>query len=163
MLTRVELYAMALRRQGQLQRALGAVTGGVFLGLLDREHRAQLDAAHYDGASELVDGVERAYADEAMVHSGLFGWESKAIGATSPPAERWRWSGAGAGREVLALLEGGFDAHGFEPHPRLAQGGGRRCWRPPGTRAACTGRRATCSRTPERPWTRWWWGGAHTG
>jgi hypothetical protein len=117
------LYARALRRQAQAQRVLGAVTGGVFLGLLDREHRARVDQNYYDGASELIEGVERAYTDEEMVRSGLFDWEQRTIEEHFPPGAAVAVVGAGAGREVLALLEAGYDARGYEPHPGLARRG----------------------------------------
>lgn len=123
MLSRVELYGVALRRQAQLQKALGAVTTGVFLGLMDREHLARIDQAHYDDATETVDGTPRRYADEHMVRSGLFGWEERAVTEHFPAGGTVAVMAAGAGREVLALLEAGYDAHGHEPHPVLAAQG----------------------------------------
>ena len=120
---KVRLYRQALKRQAQVQRGISAVTTGLFLGLLDEDDRARIDQDYYDDAWETVEGVPARYGDEAMVRSGLFEWERKAVDAHFPPGAVVAVVGAGAGREVLALAEAGFDAHGYDPHTGLVARG----------------------------------------
>lgn len=98
-------------------RALRGLFDGLVLGLLDDRRLAALDAAYYDR--------EGMYVDEAYNRSGLSPWEQSAIDRWFPPGCRVTVVGAGGGREVLALLDQGYDAIGFEPHPDLAAFGAR--------------------------------------
>lgn len=103
-----------------VRSALGAVKGafdGAWLGMLDGPHLDRLDAAFYDGRGE--------YVDDDYTSSGLHAWEQSAIDRHFPPGGRVVVTGAGGGREVLALLRAGFDAMGYECNPRLVQYGDR--------------------------------------
>ncbi len=120
---KVELYARALRLHTQLHKLAYAGIVGLFLGWLDQEDRARIDEDYYDSVRELVDGEPRRYADEAMVRSGLSEWERSAVLTHFTPGCSVIVVGAGAGREVLALLEEGFDARGYDPHPGMVQEG----------------------------------------
>ena len=103
--------------EGAVQRARG-VWDGVWLGLLDDDRTAALDEAFYD--------AEPVYAGEAHNRRGLFDWEEHAVRTHLLPGCRVVVTGAGGGREVLALLARGFDVQGFEPHPVLAAAGAAR-------------------------------------
>lgn len=108
------------------QRALSAANAafdGFWLGVLDGEDLSRLDETYYDTATLEVEGEARGYVDEAWVLHGLEPWEAAAIDSHFPDTGRVVVTGAGGGREVLALLERGYDAVGFEPHPVFVAGG----------------------------------------
>jgi hypothetical protein len=115
------------RSREWLSRAIALLTGafdGVWLGLLERRQLDQLDHAFYARrAREDVDGHSCAYTDERHTRSGLHQWERAAILGSFPAHGRVVITGAGAGREVLALLELGYDAVGYEPNPTLVDAG----------------------------------------
>lgn len=60
------------------------------------------------------------YRTEKWNERGLFEWEERLVRAHLGGAERVVVPAAGGGREVLALLDAGFDAVGYEPHAELA-------------------------------------------
>jgi hypothetical protein len=120
---RVRRYLSARRERDRVVRGLGAAFDGLWLGLLDREQLHELDEAFYDERIERVDGHARRYDDDAYNARGLFDWEEAAVRGHFPAGARVVVTGAGGGREVLALLEQGFDAVGFEPHRRFAIAG----------------------------------------
>jgi hypothetical protein len=91
---------------------LRGVWDGWWLGLLDDEQLALLDGAYYDG--------EAVYRTEAHNRRGLFDWEEHVVSEHFAPGSRVVVTGAGGGREVLALLSRGYDAQGFEPNQALA-------------------------------------------
>lgn len=100
------------RLPNALARGTRALLNALWLGMLsDRSLRA-LDRRYYDSA-----GVYRT-AD--WNEKGLFDWERRSIEEHFNGSERVLVIACGGGREVLALLESGFDAVGFEPHPDLA-------------------------------------------
>ena len=94
-----------------VQRVRG-IWDGVWLGLLDQQQLARLDQAYYDG--------EAVYLTEAHNRRGFFPWEEHVVQEHLVPGSRVLVTGAGGGREVLALLERGFDAQGYEPNVALA-------------------------------------------
>jgi SAM-dependent methyltransferase len=122
---KIPLYRAALRRHRQFQEITGAALVGLFLGLLDADDRVLLDEEYYDSATEPVEGAQRRYDDERLVDRGLFDWERRAVEEHFEPGGSVVILGAGAGREVLALLEAGFDARGYDPHPGLVERGSR--------------------------------------
>lgn len=126
---------------------------GLWLGLMDRRELDLLDELYYEEHGNYVDLDYNA--------GGLFEWEAAALAADFPVTGRIVVTGAGAGREVPALLERGYDVVGYEPNPRLVQQAsacspsagsatGFARWR--GTRLPPTPDRATPS----------WWAGART-
>lgn len=119
----VRLYLWARRQRDRLAHGLGAAFDGIWLGLLDRDRLHQLDERFYDERVERVDGRAQRYDDDAYNARGLFDWEQAALRDHFRVGTRVVVTGAGGGREVLALLEHGFDATGFEPNRRLAGAG----------------------------------------
>ncbi|HEY1360134.1 MAG TPA: class I SAM-dependent methyltransferase [Thermoleophilaceae bacterium] len=120
---KIAVYRAALRRHSQLQEVTSALLVGLFLGLLDADDRVRIDEEYYDNATGNVDGVSGRYDDETMVDRGLADWERAAVEEHFRAGDSVIVLGAGAGREVLALLEAGFDARGYDPHPRLVERG----------------------------------------
>lgn len=120
----VTAYRRALRWRTRWRRAGDSVFDGVWMGLLSQEQQRLVNQVFFSVATEPVDGVELQYVDPVHIRSGLFGWERSA-------ASQFRRGGtvvvssAGAGREVHALGEMGFDVHGFEPNRSLVQAGRR--------------------------------------
>jgi hypothetical protein len=96
-----------------------------WLGLLDRDALGLIDEAFYRRWTEKLQGRQVSFGDDAWNLSGFHDWEAAAIEAYFPPAGRVAVTGAGAGREVLALRSRGFDAVGFEPNLQLVESGRR--------------------------------------
>jgi hypothetical protein len=111
----VRIFRRSKRRQARLSQALTGLHDGLWLGSFSHETLHRLDASYYDGKSH--------YVDEAYNSSGLLEWERRLVDAHFSPGSRIVVTGAGGGREVLALRDLGFDALGFEPHPGLAAAG----------------------------------------
>jgi hypothetical protein len=101
-------------RNAAIQSFTGAFDG-LWLGMLDVDELHALDAGYYDSRPNYVDDEYNA--------SGLHEWELDLVERHFPPGGRICVTGAGGGREVLALLEAGYDAVGFEPHPGLVAAG----------------------------------------
>ncbi|AKT37589.1 hypothetical protein [Chondromyces crocatus] len=69
---------------------------------------------HYDGAS--------SYLSAQTLAAGLYPFERRALADWFPaPPARLFLPGAGGGRELLALLEHGYEVDALEPAPRLAE------------------------------------------
>jgi SAM-dependent methyltransferase len=99
------------RLGGGLPHALRGTVNGIWLGALgDRGLRA-LDERYYAG--------EDVYRTEDWNASGLADWEREAVAALAPAGGTVLVVGCGGGREVLGLLEAGYDAYGCESHPAL--------------------------------------------
>jgi hypothetical protein len=96
---------------------------GACLGLFDRDGLAMLDELHYETLVERTRGAAFSYDDETWNTSGLQPWEAAIVDAHFPAGGRVIVTGAGGGREVLALTQRGFDAVGYEPHPGLVRAG----------------------------------------
>ena len=111
----VRAYSKASRWQQRLVTHLNAVFNGLWLGAMDREALDLVDELYYGGKPN--------YVDEAYNSSGLKDWEAAMIDEHFPERGRIVVTGAGAGREVLALREQGFDAVGYEPNEQLARAG----------------------------------------
>jgi hypothetical protein len=118
------MYRAALKRKNNLFAHANALFDGFWLGMLDRDSLAHFDELHYATRRERVGGgAAYRYDDEQWNLRGLFDWERAAIDEHFPSSGRIVVTGAGGGREVLALLERGYDAVGYEPHPRLVRAG----------------------------------------
>lgn len=113
------------RWRDRLWIAIGATFDGVWLGLLDRAHYARLDEIFYTHGQDIGDSYGRpfSYSDAEYNRSGLYDWEAAAIEAHFPAGTRVVVTGAGGGREAIALLERGFDAVGYEPNATLVSAG----------------------------------------
>ncbi len=110
--------------QGNAVALLTGLFDGIWLGSLDERHFRELDDAFYGKrAREDVRGEQRGYLDPEYTRSGLHDWELAAIRAGFPAAGRVVVTSAGGGREVLALLEAGYDAVGYEPNAALVEAG----------------------------------------
>jgi hypothetical protein len=72
--------------------------------------------------NDLAYGRDVSYDPESPTfRRGLFAWEEKAIATYFPrPPSRVLVGGAGGGREVLALVEKGYEVTAFEPSASLA-------------------------------------------
>jgi hypothetical protein len=95
-----------------LERASRGALAGLWLGALSDDGLRALDERYYD--------AEDVYRTAAWNEKGLFDWERAIVDEHFRGRERIVVAACGGGREVLALLEDGFDAIGYEPHPRLA-------------------------------------------
>lgn len=117
----------AYRSASRWRRRFLTVTNGCFdgfwLGMADRATLARLDEGFYSNGADVLEGRTFTYADEQYNLGGLQAWEAAAIDAHFPPGTRVLVTGAGGGREVIALLERGFDAVGYEPNADLAAAG----------------------------------------
>lgn len=95
-----------------LERASRGALAGLWLGVLSDDQLRALDERYYES--------EGVYRTEAWNERGLFGWERAMVEQHFDRDAAVVVLGCGGGREVLALLEEGFDAVGYEPHPALA-------------------------------------------
>lgn len=107
---------------GRASTAVTAVLQGVFLGILSEDEYAWIDERVYAAATEQVGGAS-TYFDDRYNLQGLFDWEAEAIGSAFRPGSKVLVTSAGAGREVIALAEMGFDVVAYEPNETLAEAG----------------------------------------
>jgi SAM-dependent methyltransferase len=121
-LARAYLRSVAWRRK--LFDRVNADLDGLMLGLMTAQDLVAVDE-HYYRSRHSRDGLAYSYGDDAHNTSGLFDWEQAAIATHFPEGGRIVVTGAGAGREVLALLEAGYDAVGFDPNRELVEAGQR--------------------------------------
>ena len=119
----VRAYARASDRRRQALNVVNACFDGLWLGLLDRDALDRLDEHFYSAGRDEMDGRMFSYREQAHNRSGLHDWERVAIERHFPASGRVIVTGAGGGREVLALLERGYDAVGFEPNRTLVAAG----------------------------------------
>ena len=108
---RIRAAMASARLPGLADRALRVLINGVWLGALSEERLRALDEHYYAG--------EDAYRKASYNERGLFHWERPLIEAHFAPGARVVVIGCGGGREVLALLEDGYEALGFDPHAEL--------------------------------------------
>jgi hypothetical protein len=95
-----------------LERASRGVLAGLWLGVLSDDGVHALDERYYDS--------EAVYRTPEWNERGLFPWERAFVDRHLERGGRVVVLACGGGREVLALLEDGFDAIGYEPHRALA-------------------------------------------
>jgi hypothetical protein len=117
------MYQAALYRRDKALAYVNALFDGLWLGLLSREDWARFDEACYETRQEFVGKRRFRYDEEEWNLSGLHAWEATAIEHHFPAGSRVIVTGAGGGREVLDLLERGFNAFGYEPHEGLVAAG----------------------------------------
>jgi len=101
----------------RLVTGIQAVHSGFWLGILAPE---QLDAAtieFYRSHSQFGDPIHNL--------RGLSGWEARVVESHTNPGTRVLVPSTGAGREILALTDLGYDATGYDPTPELVDLGRR--------------------------------------
>jgi len=98
-----------------LARGSRAVLNGLWLGVLSDARLSALDEEYYRR--------EPMYRTTEWNERGLFDWEREQIREFFPEGCRVIVVACGGGREVLALLNDGYDATGYESHPALAEFG----------------------------------------
>ena len=120
----VRLYTRALRARQAFLWRLNLEFDGLFLGLLSPQDIAAFDEHYYAQMREFFAGRRARYIDADRNDQGFFGWEGEVIAEYLPAPRRVVVTSAGAGREVLALMNAGYDAVGYEPNAELVRGGG---------------------------------------
>jgi hypothetical protein len=110
---RVPVWARALlaadRALLRVGNALGSVRDEAFLAWIPPEERTALTASLYADMPSYFPGGKR-------FEMGLFPWEARVLSSPPfPPSGRVLLGGAGAGRELAALVERGFDVVAFDP------------------------------------------------
>ncbi len=98
----------------RLFNLLSACRKALWLGFLSRESLHQMDHYYYDSQKKL-------YCDDAYNKKGLWGWEKEAIDAYFQACQSVLVTGAGGGREVLALRRNGYEVDGFECHAGMVE------------------------------------------
>ncbi len=88
---------------------------GVWLGLLSPQQLQQYTEMHYDGIN--------LYKDDDYILRGLFDWEKTCIEKYFQGLEKILLTGAGSGRETLALSRMGYSVDAFECNPTLVNHG----------------------------------------
>jgi hypothetical protein len=100
-----------VRLGGRLPHALRGTVIGLWLGALSDASLRALDERYY--------AHEDLYRSEGWNARGLADWERDAVAQVAAPGATVLVVGCGGGREVLGLLDAGYDAHGCESHPAL--------------------------------------------
>jgi SAM-dependent methyltransferase len=119
----VRAYLAARFRRDRIIEHVHAAFEGLWLGLFDRASLDALDERVYRDKHEKVFGGAFQYFDAEYNAAGLFDWESCAIDEHFPAGGKLVVTGAGGGREVLALLDRGYEAVGYEPNERFVEAG----------------------------------------
>jgi hypothetical protein len=100
------------RVPGAAGQVLRGTLNGLWLGVLSDRRLRELDERYY--------GADDSYTTAEWNERGLFAWERELVERHFPAIGRVVVTACGGGREVLGLLRAGYDAHGYEPHPRLS-------------------------------------------
>jgi SAM-dependent methyltransferase len=119
-MVRVQLYRLSTALLGLVENLIAlkrALHNGFWLGLLDNRHLHEVDRAHYSGAG--------GYLGDEHNLRGLREWEERAIADHMAGAHSFLVLAAGGGREVIALLDRGHEAEGWECNPDLVATGNR--------------------------------------
>jgi hypothetical protein len=105
----VRAFLAADRAALKLDLLRDGVRDELFLAFVPEADRAALTAALYSDQSAYLPGGSR-------FRRGLFGWEKKVFDSPIfPKSGRVLVGAAGAGREVMALVERGFSVFAFDP------------------------------------------------
>ncbi|UQA55313.1 class I SAM-dependent methyltransferase [Polyangium aurulentum] len=110
---RAPRWVRALLALDKVASRIDAVREGlrdeVLLAWIPLEDRAAITGALYGGQGTYLPGGHR-------FESGLFGWEKRALDAPAfPRTGRVLVGAAGAGRELVALLDRGYEVTAFDP------------------------------------------------
>src|SRR6185436_7662982 len=93
-----------------IHNGAAAILQGLALGILSNQQLERLTQKRY--LNETASNA--SYASEAYLNSGLSIWEREAISRYFPQSGSVLVAAAGAGREMLALVEAGFRVDGFD-------------------------------------------------
>ena len=110
---RLALYLSLRSWMDRLKALFQTLFDGISLGLMDRPTLDALDEHCYR--------TWRRYHDGAWNRKGLADWEQAVIDAHFRACRRVLVTGAGGGREVLALIRQGYEVEGFECNPELVE------------------------------------------
>lgn len=91
---------------------------GIWLGILGRRSLHAIDDVMYR--------QRPAYREDEYNLSGLFDWEEEVVERYFQGRKRLLVTGAGGGREVLALAARGYEVEGYECNAALVESGARR-------------------------------------
>lgn len=111
------LHRSSERALTRVATGLGALHDGVWLGLSGPAVLHAIDEDYYR--------AERKFADADWNRRGLLAWETDMLDRYFTPASRIAVTGAGGGREVLALLRAGYEPDGFECNVTLVAAANR--------------------------------------
>jgi hypothetical protein len=122
---RVPLWVRGLlatdRAANRFVNVVESIVDETLLAWLPPEDRPALTAAIYSARATYLPGGER-------FEGGLFPWEERALADPSfPKSGRILLGGAGAGRELVALVERGYEVVAFDPCLAFADAAQRRC------------------------------------
>ena len=106
-------YYMSLKVVSFLQKAILIPFEIFWLGLMDRRALYDVDKYYYD--------INPFYQNDEYINQGFFEWEEKAVREHFGECGEILVAGAGAGREMLALLKTDFRVSGFECNAHLAE------------------------------------------
>ncbi len=109
------LYLWSHRLFRVLHGGSQALFEGFWMGLLPE--------SAYDAISELSYGEGKAYTNASYLDQGLHFWEDLAVRTCFSPGSRVLVAAAGGGRELIALVRGGFQAAGFECSHAMVEAG----------------------------------------
>jgi hypothetical protein len=107
------VYLASARLVGRALSAAKALHDGLWLGMLDQAALDQIDAAYYER--------HRMYVDDDHNTRGLWVWERRAIETYFSDRRRLIVTGAGGGREVVALADLGHEVTGYECNSQLLE------------------------------------------
>jgi hypothetical protein len=108
----VRAFFASQRALENMSLALRGVVDGFWLATLGPASLRAIDEIYYNDRPK--------YTDADYNRSGLLDWESDAIARFFPSGGRIAVTGAGGGREALALLRLGYDVDAFECNEQLA-------------------------------------------
>ncbi len=111
----IRLYLGSVQAFDAAGRILHACFIGVWLAVLGKRSLDELNDSFYCRA--------RAYLSEARTLAGLMQWEEAAIDKHFGRCSSLIVTGAGSGREVIALHKRGYDVDGFECNDTLRSSG----------------------------------------
>jgi hypothetical protein len=103
---------------GRYFRVVMAIFTGAWLGILSRSQLEDVDDRSFTGEGARQNGI--SYLSEAHNRQGLFEWEIGVLERCFPADGRLALLGAGAGREVLALRQRGYEVEAWECQPAFA-------------------------------------------
>jgi hypothetical protein len=121
----VRVYATSATLRSRVLGTVNALFDGFWLGVLDPRRLEQADERFYTTAVMGFEGSANLYTHPATITGGLRPWEASVVRSLVSPGARVVVPGAGSGREVLWLLDHGFEAIGYEPNPALVAAGSR--------------------------------------